>query len=297
MKKFKNLFLSLIVIFLFELTFAKIANTAACTATNGVYSKSEIQTGIGCGILPEYYEVTIYKIYFCRSEPTTPPTSAGVDLTDCFQIFNNDSGSIAVVIQNQSIDLTGEITKPPKGTYTHGYVMMSKTYKIKASLKIDGSMDGQASGSGVFCRTAEASGDYTFSSGTTDNRSICSDTEEVAGTYTETFTHLGTQLETWDPTNIINNINGTSSSIKAILVDENGHLAANEAEVDKQEGFTAFGNPLIITNNTIDITMNFNVSVATSLASAGADKIYMGVGAFAAMFTTTERKRSRGAWR
>ena len=297
MKKFKNLFLSLIVIFLFELTFAKIANTAACTATNGVYSKSEIQTGGGCGILPEHYEVTIYKIYFCRSEPTTPTTSAGVDLTDCFQIFNNDSGSIAVVVQNQSIDLTGEITKPPKGTYTHGYVMMSKTYKIKASLKIDGSMDGQASGSGVFCRTAEASGDYTFSSGTTDNRSICSDTEEVAGTYTETFTHLGVNSETWDPTSIVNNINGTSSSIKAILVDENGHLAANEAEVDKQEGFTAFGNPLIITNNTIDITLNFNVSTAAALATGGGDSIYMGAGAFSAMFTTTERKRSRGAWR
>ena len=64
MKKFKNLFLSFIVIFLFELTFAKITTAAACTATNGVYSKSEIQTGGGCGILPEHYEVTIYKIYF-----------------------------------------------------------------------------------------------------------------------------------------------------------------------------------------------------------------------------------------
>ena len=299
MKKFKNLFLSLIVIFLFELTFVKIANAAACTATNGVYSKSEIQTGGGCGILPEHYEVTIYKIYFCKSEPTTPTTSAGVDLTDCFQIFNNDSGSIAVVVQNQSIDLTGEITKPPKGTYTHGYVMMSKTYKIKASLKIDGSMDGQASGAGVFCRTAEASGSYTKGSGATSNRSICSDTEEVAGTYTETFTHLGTQLETWDPTNIINNINGTSSSIKAILVDENGHLAANEAEVDKFEGFTAFGNPLIITNNTIDITLNFNVDTAAAVARSGeGDGIYLGVNAFSAMFTTKERvkRRRRGAW-
>ena len=42
MEKFKNLFLALVVIFLFELTFAKIATAAACTTTNGVYSKSEI---------------------------------------------------------------------------------------------------------------------------------------------------------------------------------------------------------------------------------------------------------------
>ena len=110
----------------------------------------------------------------------------------------------------------------------------------------------------------------------------------------ETLTHLGTLLEAWDPTNIINNINGTSSSIKAILVDENGHLAANEAEVDKVEGFTAFGDPLIIRNNTIDITMNFNVSTAAAVARSGAgDGIYLGVNAFSAMFTTTERKRRR----
>ena len=62
MKKFKNLFLSFIVIFLFELTFAKIANTAACTATNGVYSEAEIKSG--CEILPELYEVTIYTVSY-----------------------------------------------------------------------------------------------------------------------------------------------------------------------------------------------------------------------------------------
>ena len=300
MEKFKNLFLALVVIFLFELTFAKIANTAACTATNGVYSEAEIKSG--CEILPELYEVTIYKIYFCRSEPTTPTTSAGVDLADCFQIFNNDSGSVAAVVQNQSIDLIGEYTKPPTGTYTHGYAMMDNTFNLKASLEIDGEMDGQAGGTGVFCRTNAASGTYARGdnpgeSGAHTNDSLCSNTEEPAGTYVETLTHFGTQSEPWKTTSIINNINGTSSSIKGLLVDNNGHLASNEGEVDKFEGFTTFGNPLIITNNTIDITMNFNVSVATSLASAGADKIYMGVGAFAAMFTTTERKRSRGAWR
>ena len=162
--------------------------------------------------------------------------------------------------------------------------MMDNIFNLKASLEIDGSMDGQAGGSGVFCRTAEASGSYTKGSGATSNRSICSDTEEVAGTYTETFTHLGVNSETWEPTSIVNNINGTSSSIKAILVDENGHLAANEAEVDKQEGFTAFGNPLIITNNTIDITLNFNVSTAAALATGGGDSIYMGACIYPLLF-------------
>ena len=61
----------------------------------------------------------------------------------------------------------------------------------------------------------------------------------------------------------------------------------------------AFGDPLIIRNNTIDITMNFNVSTAAVVARSGAgDGIYLGVNAFSAMFTTTERvkRRRRGAW-
>tara|TARA_B100001093_G_scaffold215503_1_gene206779 strand:+ start:233 stop:1120 length:888 start_codon:yes stop_codon:yes gene_type:complete len=295
MKNFKNLFLSLIVIFICELTFSKIANAAACTATNGVYSESEIKSG--CEILPELYEVTIYKIYFCRSEPTTPTTSASVDLTDCFQVFNNDNGSTASTFQNQSINLTGTYFRPPNGTYTHGYAMMDNTFNLKASLEIDGSMDGQAGGSGVFCRTAEASGIYTKGSGAHTNDSICSDTEEAAGTYVETLTHFGTQSEAWQNTSIVNNINGTAASIKGVFVDENGHLAANEGEVDKFEGFTTFANPITINRNTIAITMSFGVGVATSLASAGDDKIYMGVGPFSAIFTATQRARRRGGWR
>ena len=76
----------------------------------------------------------------------------------------------------------------------------------------------------------------------------------------------------------------------------NGHLASNEAEVDKFEGFTAFGSPLIITNNTIDITMNFNVRVAAAPWPQQEQTEYIWASELsAAMFTTTERKRSRGA--
>ena len=236
-------------------------------------------------------------MYFCTSEPTTPTTSAGVDLTDCFQIFNNDNGATASTFQNQSINLTGTYLRPPNGTYTHGYAMMDNIFNLKASLEIDGSMDGQAGGSGVFCRTAEASGSYTKGSGAHTNDSICSDTEEAAGTYVETLTHFGTQSEAWQNTSIVNSINGTAASIKGIFVDENGHLAANEGEVDKFEGFTTFANPITINRNTIAITMSFGVGVATTLASAGDDKIYMGVGPFSAIFTAKQRARRRGGWR
>ena len=169
--------------------------------------------------------------------------------------------------------------------------MMDNIFNLKASLEIDGSMDGQAGGSGVFCRTAEASGSYTKGSGAHSNDSICSDTDEAAGTYVETLTHFGTQSDAWQNTSIVNNINGTTASIKGILVDENGHLAANEGEVDKFEGFTTFADPITINKNTIAITLSFNIGVATTLASAGGDKIYMAVGPFSAIFTATQRAR------
>ena len=43
--------------------------------------------------------------------------------------------------------------------------------------------------------------------------------------------------------------------------------------------------------------MSFGVGVATTLASAGDDKIYMGVGPFSAIFTAKQRARRRGGWR
>ena len=45
-------------------------------------------------------------------------------------------------------------------------------------------------------------------------------------------------------------------------------------------------------------TLKINVSTAAAVArSEEGDGIYLGVNAFSAMFTTTERKRSRGVWR
>ena len=100
-------------------------------------------------------------MYLCPSAPTTPTTTATADLTNCSQIFNNASGATANVSQGGSVDLTGTYTRPPDGSYTHGYARMDNTFGITASFQIDGSMDGQSSGSGVFCRTITGSGTHS----------------------------------------------------------------------------------------------------------------------------------------
>ena len=280
MKNFKILFLFLSLILIFEITASKEANAAACTVTNGVYSETEIKNG--CEATPDFYEIVIYKMYLCTSTPTIPTVTAAADLTNCSQIFNSDAGATANVAQNSDVDLTGTYTRPPDGTYTHGYAMMDNTFGITAAIQIDGSMDGQASGSGVFCRTVSGSGNHTKASGSHTDESVCSATEVAAGKYTETLTHFGGSGDAW--TKVADAAPTPGSTIKGLLVDSNGHLAANEGEVVKLEGLVGFANAITVTPNTTSLTMSFNLGEGMSLNSAGADKIYMGSGPFEAIF-------------
>ena len=101
----------------------------------------------------------------------------------------------------------------------------------------------------------------------------------------ETLTHFGGSGDALTRIAEANNINGTTASIKGILVDTNGHLAANEGEVDKLEGLVSFANAINVTADTTSLTMSFNLGEGMSLNSAGADKIYIGSGPFQAIMT------------
>ena len=281
MKNFKFLILFLSLITIFEMTNSRDANAGACTVTNGVYSETEIKNG--CDAQPDFYEIVIYKMYLCTSTPTIPTVTAAADLTNCSQIFNSDAGATANVAQNSDVNLTGTYTRPPDGTYTHGYAMMDNTFGITASIQIDGSMDGQASGSGVFCRTVSGSGSHTKASGSHTDESVCSATEVAAGKYTETLTHFGGSGDAW--TRVADATPTPGSTIKGLLVDSNGHLAANEGEVVKLEGLVGFANAITVTPNTTSLTMSFNLGEGMSLNSGGADKIHMGSGPFQAIMS------------
>tara|TARA_B100000963_G_scaffold246127_1_gene215483 strand:- start:142 stop:960 length:819 start_codon:yes stop_codon:yes gene_type:complete len=260
------------------------AEAAACTVTDGVYSEAEIKSG--CEATPDLYEIVIFKMYLCTSAPTIPTTSATVVLTNCSQVFNNATGATASVSgTDSSIDLTGTYSKPPVGTYTHGYAMMDNTFGITASIKIDGSMDGVSSGSGVFCGTKAGSGNHTKASGSHANNSVCSSSAVTGGKFTETLTHFGGSGDDWTRIATANNINGTTASVQGILVDSNGHLASEEGEVDKLEGLVTFADSITITADTTSLTMSFNLGEGMSLNSGGADKIHMGSGPFQAIMS------------
>ena len=284
MKIFKILSFFLFFCFIFEIVNINKAEAAACTVTDGVYSETQIKNS--CEATPDEYEIVIYKMYLCTSAPTIPTTTATVVLTNCSQVFNNASGATASVSGTASdITLTGTYTRPPDGTYTHGYAMMDNTFAITASIKIDGSMDGLSSGAGVFCGTVAGSGNHTKASGSHTNNSVCSASAVTAGKFTETLTHFGPSSDAWSNIGEADNINGTSASVKGILVDTNGHLSANEGEVDKLEGLVSFADSIKVTPNTTSLTMSFNLGEGMTLASGGMDSIFIGSGPFQAIMS------------
>ena len=285
MKNIKYLFLVLSLIFVFEIVNSNQAK--ACTVNSGVVAKASGDgadfVDDGCDEAPALYEVVIYKLYLCTSAPTEATTSSTVVLTPCSQIFNNSSGATASVTQGAEIVLDGTYTRPPAGTYTHGYAFMDNTFGITWAGEIAASMDGMTGGSGVFCGTVAGSGTHAKGS-THNNSSVCGASAITPGKFVETLAQFGASSDAFSSTAFVENINGTTASITGYLVDSNGHRAANTGEVDKLEGLVAFANPVVITSDTTSISMTFNVGEGMHLVDESCE-LYIGSGPFQAIMS------------
>ena len=286
MKYAKYLFLILSMIIVFEMVNTNQAE--ACTVTAGVVAK-ESGDGAdfiddGCDETPALYEVVIYKLYLCTSSPTEATTSSAVVLTPCSQVFDNPTGATASVTQGADIVLDGTYTRPPTGTYTHGYAFMDNTFGITWAGQLSASMTGMTGGTGVFCGTVAGSGTHAKGSSHT-NSSVCGSSAITAGKFVETLAHFGDAADTFSSKAEVDNINGTSASINGYLVDSNGHRASNTGEVDKLEGLVSFANPVVVTADTTSLSMKFNVGEGMHLVKETGNKLYIGSGPFQAIMS------------
>jgi len=259
MKHIKYLFLVLCTIFVFEMIGFNKVEAAECGAdADGVITNTSI--GNGCDTKPDIYEVVIYKLYLCKSAPTEPNTLNTVDLTSCSQFFNSAGGATTSVTQGSEIELDGTYTRPPNGTYTHGYAYMENTFGITWSGEIQTAKNGHHADStlGVYCATVAGSG--THSKPTTHtNSSICGTSPITAGKFVETMEQFDSNSSDFKPRATVPNINGTTASIVGLLVDINEHLAFNAGEVEKLEGLVTFADPVVVTTETSFLSMTFNV--------------------------------------
>ncbi len=280
MKNIKYLFLILSTIFIFEMFNSKSAE--ACTISSGVVSEADINSG--CDTAPAEYQIVIYKLYLCTSSPTEATTSSTVVLTPCSQIFNNDSGATAAVTQGAEVNLDGTYTRPPNGTYTHGYAYMDNTFGLTWAGELSGAKTGTSSGTGVFCGTVAGSGTHAKGSTHTGN-SICGATAITPGRFVETLAQFGAHDDAFSSKATVNNINGTTASIIGYLVDSNEHRAANTGEVVRLEGLVEFADPITVTSSTTSLSMTFNVGEGMHLSNTGADSLWIGSGPFQAIMS------------
>ena len=288
MKNFKYLFLVLSTIFVFEMININKAE-AACTVTSDVIKKTSTSNDDsideGCDTEPDLYEIVIYKLYLCTSSPTVPTTSSTVDLTPCEQIFNNDDGATASVSSGQDINLDGTYTRPPNGTYTHGYAYMDNTFGITWSGEIASSMaGGTGSTSGVHCASVTGSGTHKKGS-THSNNSICGSSPITAGKFVETMQQFGASSDDFTPTASVPEINDTAASIDGYLVDTSEQLATATDDVVKLEGLVTFANPVVMTTDSTSISMRFNVAIGMHVYRNSSNKFMLGSGPFQAIMT------------
>jgi len=259
----------------------------SCTITNGVFSAAQvIENGGGeyCASAPESYEIVAYEMYLCTAAPTAPTTSSSMGLDNCFKNWESPAGATLPLQQNQTRDMPGTMSRPPNGTYTHGVMLIDNTFGITMAMQFDGTMGGQDGTSGVFC--ASVAGNETYGSGGNipSASSTCGSSAITPGKFVETLTSFDSG--TFDADVTADNLNGTSASIAGYLIDTDGNLAVNDADVDKLIGTLVFASTVSFTDATTTLTMSFNVGEGMSLYDDGSNQLTFGSGPFQAILST-----------
>ena len=263
-----------------QIIFVEDSKAACAESSSGVIS--EAAANASCQDEPTSYGIVIYNVYLCTAAPTAPTVASSIDLTNCEEVFSNSSGSSASVSTGAAVSLSGTATRPSDGTYTHGVIIMDNTFAITASKQFEVAYNGQVSGNGVYCATANGSGTAAAATSPT-NTSICGNSAVTAGTFTETLTSFDNPFTA---TGTVTNVAGTGANITAYFVDTDENLAAAEAVVDKLHGVVEFASSATVTSSTTNVDLSFNVGEGMSVDGLGGSMSF-GSGPFQATLTVT----------
>ena len=117
-------------------TFSKPAKAEAppkCTAAisakvDGKYTKTAAQIGNSmdyCTDTPERFEITIYELGLCTSQPIQTGSPRTFSRNDCV-VTMTSSGSTAD-LANSTVELPSMNGRPASNTYTHAYICLLYT--------------------------------------------------------------------------------------------------------------------------------------------------------------------------
>ena len=99
-------------------------NFATQTPPNGYSS--------GCSATPERYQITIYEMGFCTSNPI----SGGLDRSTCSTTYESSGGQTVDLAGSTSVTLDEtNATRPASDTYNYGFMVISNTFGLRGSVE------------------------------------------------------------------------------------------------------------------------------------------------------------------
>ena len=295
-------FNSIIILFLISLGFSfssyadgfcegSLSSENAIESEAGVITYQGNENAIGdCAFAPDGYQVTIYEMGLCTSEPTAPTTSSAYAVDTCSTVINSPSGQTINLAAGSELTLT-DVTRPTNGTYTHAYMVLGNSFGITVTKQFTNTMHRyNTATSGNFCWTTSGTEHNSDWSGTPANPTTfanCGDEEDAApATYTEILDHFDTDTYNYGPVSV------ESGNLTAYLVtDSNDRLVNAVKTADRIFGKQTLGTAVEVTNTSSSFVVSFGVNQATStqMSDEGSlntyDVIAFGSGPFSAFIT------------
>ena len=249
-----------------------------------------------CVTTPQYYRVHIVEMGVCNNiDAFTKPTAAGYDKSNwdihskCAKFFEATNGSVPLLIENgvsQSFSSIGggKILRPPNGTYTHGYALITGVIEIEGGVKFSPGTNATGveavsggpspNGTGNFCWT-NGTGAYSWASGpqTKCGNSIDDSFQESSVFFTNL--HTAGDCSAGDGPDFYCNFYSTGpfsdvsenlDPTTAILLDKDFNLSSSEqygsgtGQVQYLLGIATYNSPLVINDNTSAIDTQFKVT-------------------------------------
>lgn len=249
------------------------AQMSACATSGGAI------TSMGnCWAQPESYTLTVYELGLCTSEPSAPTTSAAAGVSSCSKVYDNPTGSEVTIVGGVGIPPAGTFTRPPNGSYTHGYVVIGNALRINSSFTFSASRTRSGGGAGTKCWTKE--GTVYGGNNLQDVSFECGNTVSGQGT-------IEYKINTFaaSPGTYTNNVPGIMTA----------HLVTNSLVLGAEATATGNGTitrvlgvvPMAVTMSEATTSMNLAIKTTTgsTLAQTGGNISYIGGGPFQVVLT------------
>ena len=263
----------------------------AIESAAGVITYQGNETAIGdCFFAPDGYQVTIYEMGLCTSDPTAPTTSSAYETDTCSTVINSPSGQTINLAAGSELTLT-DVTRPTNGTYTHAYMVLGNSFGITVTKQFTNTMHRyHTAASGNFCWTTSGTEHNSDWSGTPANPTTfanCGTEGEAApAMYTEILDDFDEDTYNIGPVSV------ESGNLTAYLVtDSNDRLVNAVKTADRIFGKQTLNTAAEVTSASSSFVVSFGVNQATSphMSNEGSlntyDVIAFGSGPFSAFIT------------